>query len=89
MPAPLVVFTEDELKSLIAETAHNAAVAAAKLVSAKVGVRPLHVTMSQAAEMVGLSQPTIKKMVNSGTFKLNSFGLIPIEQVDAALQSRK
>jgi hypothetical protein len=48
--------------------------------------RPSQVTMVQAAEMLGLSRWTVSKMLKHGTFKLNKCGLIPIEQVDAALQ---
>jgi hypothetical protein len=49
--------------------------------------RPPHVTILQAAEMLGLSRWTVSKMVKMGQFRLNKCGLIPIEQVDAALQS--
>lgn len=48
--------------------------------------RPPHVTIKQAAEMLGLSRHTVSKMVHAGQFKLNKCGRIPIEQVDAALQ---
>ena len=48
--------------------------------------RPSHVTQKQAAEMLGLSPQTASKMLRHGTFKLNKCGLIPIEQVDAALR---
>jgi len=48
--------------------------------------RPSHVNILQAAEMLGLSRWTVSKMVKMGTFKLNKCGLIPIEQIDAALQ---
>jgi excisionase family DNA binding protein len=47
--------------------------------------RPLHVTQKQAAEMLGLSVPTIRKMVASGALKLNKCGLIPISQIDLAM----
>ena len=47
--------------------------------------RPSHVTQRQAAEMLGRSEPTIRKMIRNGDFRLNACGLIPIEQVDAAL----
>lgn len=47
--------------------------------------RPAHVTQKQAAEMAGKSGPTIRKMIKLGFFKLNSFGMIPIEQVDKAI----
>lgn len=48
--------------------------------------RPPHVTIIQAAEILGLSRHTVSKMVKTGQIKLNKCGLIPIEQVDAALQ---
>lgn len=51
--------------------------------------RPPHVTQAQAAEMLGLSRPTVGKMVRAGVLRLNSCGLIPIMQVDAALDVRK
>jgi excisionase family DNA binding protein len=47
--------------------------------------RPPHVTITQAAEMLGLSRHTVSKMVRAGQFKLNKCGLIPIEQIDRAL----
>lgn len=47
--------------------------------------RPAHVSQRQAAAMVGKSEPTIRKMVKSGKLKLNSFGMIPIEQIDKAI----
>lgn len=48
--------------------------------------RPCHVTITQAAEMLGLSRHTVSKMVRLGQLKLNRCGLIPIEQVDRALE---
>ncbi|MGV0128898.1 helix-turn-helix domain-containing protein [Burkholderia gladioli] len=50
--------------------------------------RPSHVTITQAAEMLGLSRHTVSKMVHSNQMKLNRCGLIPIEQVDAMLRAR-
>jgi excisionase family DNA binding protein len=47
--------------------------------------RPVQVTITQAAEMLGLSRHTVSKMVRAGQLKLNRCGLIPIEQVDAML----
>ena len=47
--------------------------------------RPPHVTMTQAAAMLDLSRPTVRKLVHSGRLKLNGCGLIPIEQIDALL----
>ena len=54
-------------------------------VFAELHPRPSHVTQKQAAEMMGLSVPTVRKMVASGALKLNKCGLIPINQVDMAL----
>jgi excisionase family DNA binding protein len=48
--------------------------------------RPCQVTITQAAEMLGLSRHTVSKMVRAGQFRLNKCGLIPVEQIDAALQ---
>ena len=50
--------------------------------------RPLHVTMTQAAEMLGLSRQTISKMVKAGTLRLNQCGMIPISEIDRAIAAR-
>lgn len=47
--------------------------------------RPLHVTQKQACEMLELSYPTMRKLIQSGEIKLNKCGLIPISEVDKAL----
>ncbi len=47
--------------------------------------RPSHVTQTQAAELLGLSVSTVRKLVRSGTLKLNACGLIPISEIDKAL----
>lgn len=47
--------------------------------------RPRHVTIGQAAEMLELSRPTVRKLMQAGKLRLNSCGLIPIEQVDRLL----
>lgn len=46
--------------------------------------RPTQVNQRQAAEMLGVSDRTIRNMIRRGTIKLNKCGLIPVEQVDAA-----
>lgn len=51
--------------------------------------RPPHVTQRQAAEMLGLSAPTVSKLVRSGKLRLNGAGLIPIAQIDALLAGDK
>ena len=47
--------------------------------------RPPHVTQAQAARMLNVSAVTVGKWVRQGRLKLNGFGLIPIEQIDARL----
>lgn len=48
--------------------------------------RPLQVNMKQAAEMLNVSAMTVTRMVRAGTIKLSRSGLIPIEEVDRALE---
>lgn len=47
--------------------------------------RPPHVTQVQAAEMIGKSVPTVRKMVRAGVLRLNQCGMIPISDIDRAL----
>ena len=47
--------------------------------------RPPHVTQKQAATMLGLSAPTVSRLVKTGRLKLNGVGLIPIAQIDALI----
>jgi len=49
--------------------------------------RPAHVTLTQAAQMLELSRPTVRKLLSAGKLKLNGCGLIPIEQVDRLLRA--
>ena len=44
--------------------------------------RPVHVTQTQAAEMLGVSRPYISTLIRSGKVKLNGCGLIPIKYLD-------
>jgi excisionase family DNA binding protein len=60
--------------------------AAAIRVYAETHPRPSQVTQKQAAEMVGVSEATICRMVRDGSLKLNKFGRIPIVEIDRALQ---
>lgn len=50
--------------------------------------RPVQVNQSQAAEMLGISRPTVQALIRAGTLKLNSCGLIPIGEIDRALAAR-
>ena len=47
--------------------------------------RPSQVTQKQAAEMLGISESTMSKLVKSGKIRLNKCGMVPISEVDAAL----
>ena len=50
--------------------------------------RPAHVTITQAAEMLGRSRPTVRKLLVERKVRLNAVGSIPIEEVDRLLVSR-
>lgn len=47
--------------------------------------RPTQINQKQAAEMLGVSPRTVHNLLRSGVLKLNKCGMIPIEQIDAAL----
>lgn len=49
--------------------------------------RPSSVTQAQAAEMLGVSRPTVRKLVAAGTLKLNALGQVPVWMIDAALDA--
>ncbi|ACR30489.1 hypothetical protein [Burkholderia glumae] len=51
--------------------------------------RPSQVTITQTAEMLGLSRPTTRKTVRANQMKLNRCGMIKIEQVDATSRATK
>ena len=48
--------------------------------------RPPHVTQAQAAEMLGLSAPTVRRLVRSGVLRLNRAGMIPIGDLDRSVR---
>lgn len=50
--------------------------------------RPPHVTIKQAAQMVGRGEKVVSAMVRRGDIRLNGFGLIPITEVDRVLRAR-
>lgn len=86
--SPTIIISEDELHRMIASAAHQAAEEVAKRIQPASLLRPPHVTQTQAAEMVGVSRATISNMVRFGTFRLNEFGMIPIEQIDQAIKAK-
>lgn len=51
--------------------------------------RPTHVNLGQAAEMLGVSRVTLRKIIAAGSIRLNALGMIPIEQIDKARAARK
>ena len=51
--------------------------------------RPSHVTLAQAAEMLELSRPTVKKLIDGGKLKRNGCGLIPTLEIDKLLQGNE
>ncbi|MDR2366001.1 MAG: helix-turn-helix domain-containing protein [Zoogloeaceae bacterium] len=79
------LFTSDEMKDAIDAAAKRAAEEVIRRLPAQ--PRPAHVTQKQAAEMLGISQPTVSKLVKSGALKLNKCGLIPIAEIDRAIQA--
>lgn len=82
---PVVIMPQSELDALInaaAEEAVRKAMASIK----PAGNRPVSVTISQAAKMIGRSAPTVRKMVRAGTFRMNNLGQIPVDQIDQVLQ---
>ena len=48
--------------------------------------RPPHVTQAQAADMLRVSRATVSRMERAGTLKLNKVGMIPISQIDQAIE---
>lgn len=43
--------------------------------------RPPHVNQKQAAEMLGISEPTLRKLLRHGTIRLNKLGQIPVSEI--------
>ncbi|MCA8481032.1 helix-turn-helix domain-containing protein [Burkholderia multivorans] len=50
--------------------------------------RPVHVTQTQAAEMLGVTARTVHTLVRTGKLKLNGIGRIPIAQIDELIAAR-
>jgi prolyl-tRNA editing enzyme YbaK/EbsC (Cys-tRNA(Pro) deacylase) len=50
--------------------------------------RPAHVTITQAAEMLGRSRQTVSKTLVAQGIRINALGSIPIEAIDRLLVSR-
>lgn len=50
--------------------------------------RPLHVTLGQTAEMLGIPMDSLMKLMSGKKLRLNDCGLIPIGDIDRLLASR-
>lgn len=50
--------------------------------------RPSQVNMTQAAQMLNISTPTMRKLLRNGTINMNKAGMISITEVDRILASR-
>lgn len=50
--------------------------------------RPSQVTVTQAAEMLGLSRPTVYKLIKFGKIRYNDCGLIPVTEIDRVLAAQ-
>ena len=68
----------------MSETTLDVAIKAVSLY-AETHPQPPHVTQVQAAEMIGKSVPTVRKMVRAGIFRLNQCCMTPIMDIDRAL----
>lgn len=44
--------------------------------------QPSMVTQKQAAQMLGLSEPTIRKMILDGKIQLNDANMVPISEIN-------
>ncbi|WP_082745310.1 DNA-binding protein [Burkholderia savannae] len=47
--------------------------------------RPPHVTITQAAEMLGVSRPTARRILTDARVGRNHAGMVPIEEIDRVL----
>lgn len=83
--SPVIIITNDELNALISAAVTKAIEQAKKSLPKISGTRPADVNQTVAAKMLRTSRPKIKRMIDAGTLRLNKFGRIPIEQIDAAL----
>lgn len=79
----VVVMKREDFDATIRAAAEAASKKTAEILRKQLGgMRPVHVNMTQAAEMLNLSVSTISRMVKAGNIRLNKCGLIPIEQLE-------
>ncbi len=72
---------QEEIENLVL----RAAEAAVALYAAR-HPRPSHVSVVQAAQLLGLDRHTVTKLCRNGLLQRNALGNIPIEQIDRALR---
>lgn len=65
----------------LAEVIKLAAAEAARVALA-MHPQPAQVNQKQAAEMLGYSEPTIRKMILDGKIQLNNVGQVPISEIN-------
>ena len=73
-------------EELIERAAARAAELAVELYASR-HPRPAHVTLAQAAEMLGVERHTVSRYVRQGILKRNAMGQVPVEQIDAAIRA--
>lgn len=69
---------------MIMRPEHIAIAVQAIQIHAAMHPRPTQVTQTQAAEMLGISRDTVRRLVRANVLRLNRCGMIPVELVDAA-----
>lgn len=80
----VIMITHDDLHAAIKEAAKLGAEEALRSLPKD---RPEQVNYTDAGKLLGLSRQTVAKMVRAGVLKLNSCGLIPIDEIDKALRN--
>lgn len=88
--SPFIVMTETELKEIIQHAAREGAKEAIRQLGPTLSrSRPASVTQADAARILGMSRPTISKMLKAGVFRLDRLGKIPMDQIDSATLAQK
>lgn len=82
---PVYVIPASELKGLLAQAASAAVDEFTRRNPARHHPRPFAVTRVDAAEMLGISAPTLRKLIIAGRLTPNDAGKIPMSQIDQML----
>lgn len=78
-PVTIVVMTREELDAVIYRAARLGAEEAIRKMP---GNKPAQYTKSGAAKVLGISRPTLDRIIKAGTVKLTSCGRISAEDVE-------